>query len=86
MAKNYEEMNTDEISNEMVEIEKRLKASETANEILELEDLRLAKEIAELQVKRKNIAPGLVQGKHNVKRLRSDKVILEKLYWRGRRG
>lgn len=82
--KPYDQMDTDELSNEMVAKQKELMAAETQNEILELEDLRLAKEIAELSLKRKGIAPGLIQGKHSVRRIHCDLKILDKLYWKAR--
>lgn len=80
--KDYQEMTTQEIEDEMMSKEKEMKSMEATNEILELEDLRLAKEVAELTCKRKGIAPGLVQGKNNIKRIRHDLKTLEILKWR----
>jgi hypothetical protein len=79
------EKTSQEIENEIMEKEKELQAAEAGEEVLELEDLRLAKEMAETSLKRKNIAPGLVQASHNCKRIRHDLKTLETLKWQALR-
>lgn len=82
--KPYDQMDTDEISNVLDDKEKELRAAIEAQSIVELEDLRLAKEVAEISLKRKNLAPGLVQAKHNIRRITSELRELKNRYWKAR--
>ena len=41
-------------------------------EDLEIMDLDLAKKVAEIQLSRKNLSPGITQGKYNVRRISSE--------------
>lgn len=49
---------------------------------VEIEDARLAKEIAERQLARKNLATALIQGKHNLRRIASELRNIKTMIYR----
>ena len=69
------------LENQEMSKRKELEAAETSLEIVELQDLEYSKQIAEIQLKRKQIASGLIQGKHNTKRIRLELRTIETLKW-----
>lgn len=76
------EKNSQGIEQEEIQKREELTAAEKTKELLELEDLKYAKEMAEINLKRKNIAPGLIQVKHNIKRIHQELKTLDVLKWR----
>ena len=69
------------LENQEMDKRKELEAAEASLEIVELQDLEYAKQIAEIQLKRKLIAPGMIQGKHNVKRIRLELKTIDTMKW-----
>ena len=69
------------LENQEMDKRKELEAAEASLEIVELQDLEYAKQIAEIQLKRKMIAPGMIQGKHNVKRIRLELKTIDTMKW-----
>lgn len=78
---NYSEMGTDQLSNEIVVKEKELRVAQESLSVVETQDLEYSKQIAEIALKRKNLAVGIVQAKHNVKKIHSELRELERLFW-----
>jgi len=84
MKEHLENNTSDDLSNSIVEKEKELRAAMQSLSIVEEEDTRLALEVAKLQLQRKQNQSGIIQGKHNVRRIMSEKRELERRFWDSR--
>lgn len=79
-------MDSDEISNQIVDKEKALKMAEDHLSAVQLQILSLQKEIIEKQSSKKDLEIFAEKGKHVVKQLRLDISILNKQYWQNKNG
>lgn len=100
MEKNYEAMETDELSNEMAELQKSQKIMINRLHDLESEKFGYEKELCVLQeqmaeinvgkkkieLKINEIKPSLSKGKLLIKENTLNLSMLEKLYWRKKNG
>lgn len=84
--KPIEEMTSDEISTVQVEKEKEFQKQNELQNKWAMEKLRLEKEIALLRIKHNEAKSVLTMSEGNFRRLRSEMKVLEKFYWKNKRG
>lgn len=91
--KPFEQMTTDEISNELVKKEQELRLANEKLSVMEDEDnrlnkekVRIANELSNLRIQILDNEKTLKKAQHNVKQIHSEKRELERLYWQKRNG
>jgi hypothetical protein len=84
--KPIEQLTSDEISNLMVEKEKTLQEYEVRDSEVTAEKYRIEKEIALLRIKLNDTKSDLARSDSNIKRIRSELRMLERIYWKNKRG
>lgn len=77
-------MNSDELSNLLVEKEKEYQRQSDQASTWTIEKLRLEKEIALLRIKHNEARSTLEMADNNCKRTKSEIRVIERLYWKSR--
>jgi len=75
-------MNYEEIDLKKTDKEKELQTAQNHLHTVELEELEIAKQIVNLQAKRKDLQIAISKARHIVKNLNLDVKILTSLFWR----
>lgn len=82
--KQIEQMNSDELSNLLVEKEKEYQKQSDVYNTWNMEKFRLEKEIALLRIKHNEAKSTLAMADNNCKRTKSELRVIERLYWKSR--
>lgn len=82
--KPIEQMNSDELSNLLVEKEKEYQKQSDVYNTWNIEKMRLEKEIALLRIKHNEARSTLAMADNNCKRTKSELRMIERLYWKSR--
>ena len=77
-------MNYEEIDQKKVEKEKELKEAQQNLHTIEIEELEIAKQIVNLQAKRKDLQIAISKAKHIAKNLSLEVKILTSEFWRAK--
>ena len=75
-------MSKDELERLQVAKETEYQLAMDSLATVEIEDAKLAREIAEKQLSRKNLATALIQGKHNLRRIASELRNIKTMIYR----
>ena len=75
-------MSKDELERVQVAKETEYQLAMDSLATVEIEDAKLAREIAEKQLSRKNLATALIQGKHNLRRIASELRNIKTMIYR----
>jgi len=79
---NLDEMSKDQLEAVQIQKENEYRLSMDSLTTVELQDLELSKKYTEIQLERKNLAPAIVQGKHNLRRIASELRNIKTLIYR----
>lgn len=82
--KPIEQLNSDELSNLLVEKEKEYQKQSDVYNTWNMEKFRLEKEIALLRIKHNEARSTLAMADNNCKRTKSELRVIERLYWKSR--
>jgi hypothetical protein len=82
MEKSIEDMTKDEL--EQLQVIKELEYQQATGNlsVVEIEDNRIATQVAELQVQRKKLGGSLIQGKSNVRKVKSELNNIKTMIYR----
>ena len=69
---NLDEMSKDQLEAVQIQKENEYRLSMDSLITVELQDLELSKKYTEIQLERKNLAPAIAKGKHNLRRIVSE--------------
>ena len=75
-------MSKDELERVQVAKETEYQMAMDSLATVEIEDAKLAREIAEKQLSRKNLSTALIQGKHNLRRIASELRNIKTMIYR----
>ena len=84
--KPIDQLNSDELSNMLVEKQKELQGHLNSESIAVQEKYRLEKEIAKRRLDLLEIKGVLAMSENNIKRIRSELKMLERLFWDKKNG
>ena len=77
-------MTSDEISNLMVELEKKIKETEDNRYKIEFEINTISKDMLKMQYKKKELQMKLDEAKHVITENKLDLSMANKLYWKNK--
>ena len=84
--KSLEEMTKDELEQFQVAKEAEYQMSMDSLTTVELREAEISREITKLQLEKKQLAPALIQGKHNLRRIASELRSVKTLIYRRLQG
>ena len=84
--KSLDEMTKDELEQFQVAKEAEYQMSMDSLTTVELREAEISREITKLQLEKKQLAPALIQGKHNLRRIASELRAVKTLIYRRLQG
>jgi peptidoglycan hydrolase CwlO-like protein len=75
-------MNKDEVVQMISDKEQELRNSMVAQSLVEDEDIKLSRQVIEINLKRKDLQQSIVKGKYAIRRIQSELRQLKNEYWK----